>query len=132
MSLEQSVKSQFEKVFSDSDWLLFKEMAEASLREAAFLKMSDFDRAPDNRKLLARNSRKRLLIGIGTELLRKAIYLKAGYCINKPKVRPACTLKFPFKLAAAANVPLNSPTAAIAGFRCTARQNGGLEASCRY
>jgi hypothetical protein len=107
MSLEQSVKSQFEKVFSVSDWNLFKEMAEASFLEAAFLKMSDFKRVPNHRKLLARNSRKRLLIGIGTELLLKAIYLKAGYRINKPKDTPTCTLKFPFKPAEAAGVPLD-------------------------
>src|ERR1700693_2359114 len=99
MSLEQSVKDQFEKVFSASDWGLFKEIAEASLSEAAFLKKSDF-RVPGHRKLLARNSRKRLLIGIGVELLLKAIYLKGGYCINKPP--KDCGLKIPFKPAAAA------------------------------
>jgi hypothetical protein len=103
----QSVKSQFEKVFSTSDWKLFKEMAEASLSEAAFLKKSDFTRLPDHRKLLARNSRKRLLIGVGTELLLKAIYLKGGYCINKPRDPSTCTLKFPFTSVAAAGEPLN-------------------------
>ena len=66
MSLEQSVKSQFERVFLKADWKLFKEMAEASLSEAAFLKRSDFRKISKNRRLLARNSRKRLLIGIGS------------------------------------------------------------------
>ena len=105
MSLEQSVKSQFEKRFSASDWELFKEMAEASLSEAAFLKKADFKRVPDRNKLLARNSRKRLLIGIGTELLLKAIYLKNGYCINMPQ-DGSCGLKFPFTHAEAAGLPL--------------------------
>lgn len=107
MSLEQSVKSQFEKVFLNSDWKLFKEMAEASLSEAAFLKKSDFKRVSGDKQLLARNSRKRLLIGIGTELLLKSVYLKAGYCINKPKAPRPGAPKFPFKPSEARNVPLN-------------------------
>lgn len=82
-SIEESVRSQFAKVFSNADWPLFKHMAEIYLTEAAFLKKASF-KVPKNRKLLVRNSRKRLLIGIGAELLLKAIYLKAGYCINTP------------------------------------------------
>ena len=105
-SLEQSVKSQFERVFPVSDWELFKEMAEASFSEAAFLKTSAFKKVADNKKLLARNSRKRLLIGVGAELLLKAVYLKTGYCINKPKVPKHTGPTFPFKLAAT-DVPLN-------------------------
>jgi hypothetical protein len=105
-SLEQSVKSQFEKVFSDSDSRLFKEMAEVSLSEAAFLKKSDFNKVADRKKLLVRNSRKRLLIGVGAELLLKAVYLKAGYCINKPQ-NDKFPLRFPFKPAAAVGVPLD-------------------------
>jgi len=105
-SLEQSVKNQFARVFCDSDWKLFKEMAEYSFSEAAFLKKADLTRVPINKRLLARNSRKRLLIGIGAELLLKAVYLKAGYCINKaPK---GCGLKIPFKPAAAAGVTLDA------------------------
>ena len=45
-------------------------------------------------KLLARNARKRLLIGIGVELLLKAVYLQQGFCINKPAA--STPLKFPF------------------------------------
>jgi hypothetical protein len=107
-SLEQSVKNQFAKVFSHSDWQLFKETADHSFLEAAFLKKSDIASVPANRRLLARNSRKRLLIGIGAELLLKAIYLKAGYCINKPS--KGCSLKIPFKPteAAAAGVSLDA------------------------
>jgi hypothetical protein len=105
-SLEQSVKSQFAKIFSYSDWHLFKEMAEVSFSEAAFLKRSDFNKVTDRRRLLVRNSRKRLLIGVGTELLLKAICLKTGHCINKPQDRRSA-LRFPFTPAAAAGVSLN-------------------------
>lgn len=91
--IEQSVKSQFAKVFTVADWLLFKKVAEANLREAATLLRADMPIA-SSLKLLARNSRKRLLIGVGVELLLKAIYLKQGYAINRlPKDSP---LKFPF------------------------------------
>ena len=92
-SIEQSVKSQFAKVFSVEDWPLFRKMAEANLREAATLLKTDMS-IERSLKLLARNSRKRLLIGIGVELLLKAIYLKLGYAINlPPKDSP---FKFPF------------------------------------
>ncbi len=107
-SLEQSVKCQYAKVFSDSDWCLFKEMADVSLSEAAFLRKSDFKKVPHTRRLLVRNSRKRLLIGVGAELLLKAIYLKTGFCINKPQgPRALSAPKFPFTPAAAAGVPLD-------------------------
>lgn len=92
-NIEQSVKSQFAKVFTVADWPLFKKMAEANLREAATLLKADMPIA-DSLKLLARNSRKRLLIGVGVELLLKAIYLKHGYAINKPLTDRS--LKFPF------------------------------------
>ena len=36
-------------------------------------------------QLVRRNVIKRLFIGIGCELLLKAIYLNNGFCINKPK-----------------------------------------------
>ncbi len=98
VSLEQSVKDQFARVFPASDWRLFKEMAEIYFSEAAFLKKSAF-KVAHHRRLLVRNSRKRLLIGIGAELLLKAVYLKAGYCINKPQDDKA-PLRFPFTPAA--------------------------------
>jgi hypothetical protein len=97
-SLEQSVKDQFAKVFASSDWRLFKEVAEVNLAEAAILKKSSFKAVAQNRRLLVRNARKRLLIGIGAELLLKAVYLKSGYGINKPR-GAAGGLKLPFKLA---------------------------------
>jgi hypothetical protein len=55
-------------------------------------------------KLLARNARKRLLIGVGVELLLKAIYLKQGYVINKPP--KGSPLKFPFVVQNATGVQL--------------------------
>lgn len=83
MSVEGLIKAQFARVFCISDWRLFKIMAESNLQEAAKLLKADM-RIDDALKLLARNSRKRLLIGVGVELLVKAIYLKQGYMINKP------------------------------------------------
>jgi hypothetical protein len=61
------------------------------------LKKASFVEVAQNRQLLIRNARKRLLIGIGAELLLKAVYLKSGYCINKPQ-DTAVGLKPPFKL----------------------------------
>ena len=91
--IEQSVKLQFAKVFTVADWPLFKKMAEANLREAAMLLNADMP-VELSLQLLARNSRKRLLIGVGVELLLKAVYLKQGYAINRAPKDNA--LKFPF------------------------------------
>jgi hypothetical protein len=44
-------------------------MAEFSFSEAAFLKKADSKKVVDRNRLLVRNSRKRLLIGVGAELL---------------------------------------------------------------
>lgn len=92
-TIEESIKSQFAKVFTYDDWRLFKKMAEANLSEAAKLLKVDMP-VEKALQLLARNSRKRLLIGIGVELLLKAIYLKNGYVINRPP--QGSQLKFPF------------------------------------
>jgi hypothetical protein len=92
-TIEQTVKSQFERVFTTSDWGLFKKMAESNLREAAVLLKSHIA-IESSLRLLARNSRKRLLIGVGVELLLKSIYLKQGYVINRP--RKGTLLRFPF------------------------------------
>ena len=102
-TIEQSVKAQFAKVFAITDWHLFKRMAESNLEEAAKLKRTDI-RIDNALRLLARNSRKRLLIGVGVELLLKAVYLKQGYAINKPP--PGHVLKFPFLAQDAAGVRL--------------------------
>ena len=55
-------------------------------------------------KLLARNSRKRLLIGVGVELLLQAVYLKHRYMINKPP--GGSPLRFPFSSQDASGVAL--------------------------
>ena len=101
--VEQSVKSQFAKVFAVSDWSLFKKVAESNLSEAAKLLKRDMP-IEKSLKLLARNSRKLLLIGVGVELLLKATYLKHGYMINKPP--NGSSLKFPFSAQDAAGVQL--------------------------
>jgi len=59
------VKSQFARVFASSDWRLFKEVAEINLAEATMLMKKSFPRVARRRQL-----------GIGTELLFKASYLK--------------------------------------------------------
>jgi hypothetical protein len=83
-SIESEIKRQFETVYESKDWMLFKKFADFNLKEAAKLSKLDMD-IESSLRLLARNSRKRLLIGVGTELLIKAIYLKCGYSINKRK-----------------------------------------------
>ncbi len=94
-SVEAAIKSQFEQIFAVGDWQRFKKIAESNLAEAAFLRTQDM-RVESKLRLLARNARKRLLIGVGTELLLKAVYLKLGYAINQRTQydRPA----FPFEL----------------------------------
>jgi hypothetical protein len=107
-SIEKSVKDQFAKVFSSGDWKLFKDVAEINLVEAATLKKSSFKTVKQSQQLLIRNIRKRLLIGIGAELLLKSIYLKSDYGINKPLSRDAGSkLKLPFKLAEVAQDQLD-------------------------
>jgi len=81
-SIEQSEKEQFASVFSKDDWPLFKNVAEIYLEEATRLRRSNMHVSRDI-GLLARNIRKRLFIGLGVELLLKAVYLKWGYGINK-------------------------------------------------
>jgi hypothetical protein len=94
-SVEQTVKNQFARVFVQSDWKLFKVMGEFHLQRAANLKKADMQHVPDVWRLLARNAQKRLFIGIGSELVLKALYLKHGFAINKP-VNNHSGLKFPF------------------------------------
>ncbi|PHS60287.1 MAG: hypothetical protein COB12_13460 [Flavobacterium sp.] len=85
MSLEQEIKKQYSKIFSADfkDWIPFKQMADYYLKTSAHLLTNDID-SPEPLKLWLRNVQKRLSIGIATELLLKAIYLKNGYNINKP------------------------------------------------
>lgn len=104
-TVEQLIKAEFARVFVKSDWHFFKAMAEFYLARAATLRKADVAYVPQTWRLLARNAQKRLFIGIGVELLLKALYLKHGFAINKlPPKHP--TLKFPFTPAEAAGVAL--------------------------
>jgi hypothetical protein len=96
ISVESSVKQQFARVFRHSDWRFFKNMGDSYFRQAAFLLKHHLSVSPDL-KLLVRNSQKRLFIGVGTELILKALYLKNGYAINRPESGNK-GLKFPFTL----------------------------------
>lgn len=53
-SIEQTIKEQYEKVFVVADWGLFKQTAEAQLREAAYIRIEDM---PFERLLLRIPSR---------------------------------------------------------------------------
>jgi hypothetical protein len=104
-SVETQVKQQFAKLFRREDWELFKRMADHYFRSAAFLHGRDLNVATDLR-LLVRNCQKRLFIGIGAELLLKAIYLKSGFCIDKPERGQADVPHFPFTFQEAAHCTL--------------------------
>lgn len=106
VSLEQQIKDQYARIFCLSDGPLFRWAAEAQFEEAAHLKSDDM-RFEHNFKLLARNSRKRLLIGIGVELLLKAIYLKNGFCINKQQNQKP-KVKFPFTFQQVEGIALDA------------------------
>jgi hypothetical protein len=99
VSTEQAIKAQFAKVFTKADWVLFKKTAEFNLREAARIRTTDMV-IERGMKLLARNARKRLLIGVGTELLLKAIYLRHEYAINKLATNGQAAFPFTFAQAA--------------------------------
>lgn len=102
MSIESDIKTEFEKLFQQQDWELFKIGANYYLRSAAYLKNKDIKLTDieqnmtyckDNR-LLFRNIQKRLWIGIAGELLIKAHFLKSGYLINKSTDRDLNRIAF--------------------------------------
>lgn len=80
-TVEQEIKQQFARLFVAQDASLFKRMADYYFERAAFLRNADIE-IVQTLKLLARNCQKRLFIGIGTELLLKALYLSHGFSIN--------------------------------------------------
>lgn len=82
MSIEQEIKSQYAKVFTKQDSMTFKQIASYYFETAAKLKKKDI-KIDKGLQLLGRNIQKRLFIGVGAELLLKALYLDRGYCINK-------------------------------------------------
>jgi hypothetical protein len=94
-SIEATIKGQYARFFRSHDWRELKAVAEQYLETAAKLKTKDI--IPATMKLLFRNIQKRLFLGIASELLLKALYLKCGYCINKPKEGVTINGKFPYK-----------------------------------
>jgi hypothetical protein len=104
-TVEQTIKAQFARVFLKADAPLFKRMAEFHFERAVFLRSADMKRIASDWRLLARNSEKRLLIGIGTELLLKSLYLRHGFSINKPEKGAAGAPAFPFTFGQAHAFP---------------------------
>lgn len=95
---EEDTKGQFARVFLSSDSKLFKDMAEVYFRQAVFLRTKDLDHVL-RRRLLVRNCQKRLFLGVGTELLLKAIYLHGGFSINEFSRGQNGTPTFPFRFS---------------------------------
>jgi hypothetical protein len=98
-SIERSVKDQYVKFFKKSDWNIFKKSADYYFETAAKILKKDIPYGEEDLKLLRRNVTKRLFIGIGCELLLKAIYLKNGFCINKLKQGINLQASYPYKIA---------------------------------
>jgi len=98
-SIEQKIKNQYAKFFEESDWNTFKTAAEYYLQNAARVLTSDIKHEAKALKLLRRNVQKRLYIGIACELLLKSLYLKNGYCINKPKRDKKISMQYPYRLS---------------------------------
>lgn len=95
-STEQAVKETFARQYVAGDWTLLKSIADGYLQQAVFLKTADVRYVSQALKLLARNSLKRLYIGVGTELLLKAAYLKRGFLINRLERDQPNAPRFPF------------------------------------
>jgi len=98
-SIEQEIKDQYAKFFEKSDWNTFKTAAEYYLENAARVLTNDIKYETKAFKLLRRNVQKRLYIGIACELLLKSLYLKNGYCINKPKRDRKISEQYPYRLS---------------------------------
>lgn len=80
-NIEQTIKTQYAKIFGFRDVPVFKKMADYYFETAAKILKKDIE-VDDPYKLMVRNIQKRLFIGIGTELLLKSIFLKNNFCIN--------------------------------------------------
>ena len=98
-SIERSIKDQYAKFFEKTDWNIFKESADYYFETAAKILNKDIQYGEEYLKLLRRNVTKRLYIGIGCELLIKAIYLKNGFCINKLRKGKKLQNPYPYKIA---------------------------------
>ena len=100
-SIDQTAKAQFSKIFKSADSSTFKRMADKYFERSVRLRKTDMSAFPPKMRLLARNIEKRLFIGIGTELLLKAVYLKHGFVINKAAGDANAVPQFPFTAAQA-------------------------------
>lgn len=98
-SIERSIKDQYAKFFEELDWNIFKKSADYYFETAAKILKKDILYGEGSQKLLRRNVTKRLFIGIGCELLLKAIYLKNGFCINRLKQGKKLATPYPYKIA---------------------------------
>lgn len=98
-SIEQEIKNQYAKFFEKDDWHIFKAAAEHYLENAARITTKNIKYEEESLKLLRRNIQKRLYIGLACELLLKSLYLKNGYCINKPKRKMKINEQYPYHLS---------------------------------
>jgi hypothetical protein len=94
MEIEPQIKKQYSKIFKFSDWQTYKLMADYYFETAAKILKKDI-KIDEIFQLMGRNIQKRLFIGIGTELLLKALFLKNSYCINRVKRNKTPNLKRP-------------------------------------
>lgn len=108
MTIESDIKNQYSKVFDSSDWKTFKLMADFYFENAAKILKKDIS-IDVPFKLMARNIQKRLFIGIGTELLLKALFLKNDFCINKVKSKKITYQNKPTKFSAITDLNLFNP-----------------------
>ena len=92
------VKDQFARVLTVDDWEHLLDVAEYHFETAAKLRKKNIRHG--NKKLLLRNSMKRLHLGIGVELSLKSAFLKKGICINKLKSEAGDLEKSPIHLLA--------------------------------
>jgi hypothetical protein len=82
-NIVNEVKNQFARILGMGDWVHLLDVAEYHFEVAAKLRKKNIRYG--GKKLLLRNSMKRLHLGIGVELALKSAYLKKGICINKLK-----------------------------------------------
>lgn len=90
------VKDQFARILRQEDWAHLLEVAEYHFETAAKLRKKNIRYG--NKKLLLRNSMKRLHLGIGVELALKSAFLKKGICINKLNDKAGAIEKSPIHL----------------------------------
>ena len=93
-SIEAIVKDQYTRFYTLDDSVAFKTTAEYFLRQATRSKKKELK--AESKQAWLRGMQKRLLIGIGCELLLKSYFLMSGFCINKPIL--AIATKPPYRI----------------------------------